>query len=60
MNKTVTLIDDFIEAGELYQEAFSFSYQVNHPVYDSVYLICARRHNAVFVSADKRLNKLAQ
>jgi predicted nucleic acid-binding protein len=60
MNKTVKLVDDFIEAGELYQEAFSFSCQTNHSVYDSMYLICARRHNGVFLSADKKLNKLAQ
>jgi len=60
MNKTIKLIDDFIKAGELYQEAFSFCCQVNHPVHDSMYLICARRHNAIFISADKKLNKIAQ
>ncbi len=60
MNKTIVLIDDFIEAGEIYQEAFSFSCQINHPVYDSMYLISARRHNAIFISADKKLNKIAQ
>ena len=60
LNKSVRLIDDVIESGELYQEAFSFSCRTNHPVYDSMYLICARRHNAIFLSADKRLIKLAQ
>ena len=60
MNKTIKLIDDFIEAGEIYQEAFSFSCQINHPVYDAMYLISARRHNAIFISADKKLNKIAQ
>lgn len=60
LNKTIALVDDFIHAGELYQEAFSFSCQVNHSIYDSMYLICARRHNGVFISADKKLNKLAQ
>ncbi len=60
MNKTVKLIDDFIEAGELYPEAFSFSCQTNHSVYDAMYLVCARRHNGIFISVDKKLNKLAQ
>ncbi len=60
LNKTIGLIDDFINAGDLYQEAFSFSCQVNHPVYDSMYLICARRYNGIFLSVDKKLNKLAQ
>ena len=60
LNKTVKLIDDVIEAGDLYQEAFSFSCQSKHPVYDSMYLICARRYNATLVSVDKKLNKLAQ
>jgi predicted nucleic acid-binding protein len=33
LNKTIRLIDDVIETGDLYQEAFSFSYQTNHPVH---------------------------
>ena len=60
LNKTIRLIDDVIDAGDLYQEAFSFSCQTSHPVYDSMYLICARRHNAILVSVDNKLNKLAQ
>jgi predicted nucleic acid-binding protein len=60
LNKSIRLIDDYIDAGELYQEAFSFSCQTNHPVYDSMYLICARRHSGIFLSADRKLNKLAQ
>ena len=60
LNKTILLIDDYIQTKELYQEAFSFSCQVNHSVYDSMYLICARRHSGIFISVDKKLNKLAQ
>jgi len=60
MNKTIRLIDDVIETGDLYQEAFSLSCQTNHPVYDSMYLVCARRHSAILASVDNKLNKLAQ
>jgi predicted nucleic acid-binding protein len=60
MNITIRLIDDVIETGDLYQEAFSFSWQTNHPVYDSMYLIFARRHNAILASADNKLTKLAK
>jgi predicted nucleic acid-binding protein len=60
LKRTIGLIDDFIDTSDLYQEAFSFSCQVNHPVYDSMYLICARRYNGIFLSADKKLNTLAQ
>jgi predicted nucleic acid-binding protein len=60
LNKTIRLIDDVIEAGDLYQEAFSFSCQTNHPVCDSMYLICARRYNVTLISVDKKLNKPAQ
>lgn len=60
MNKSIKLIDDFIDAGDLYQEAFSLSCQINHSVYDSMYLICARRHNAIFISADKKFNNIAR
>lgn len=60
MNKTMRLIDDVIETGDLYQEAFSLSCQSIHPVYDSMYLICARRYNGILASVDKKLNQLAQ
>ena len=60
LNKTIRLIDDVIEGGDLYQEAFSLSCQTNHPVYDSMYLICARRYNATLVSVDNKMNKFAQ
>jgi predicted nucleic acid-binding protein len=60
LNKAIRLIDDVIEAGDLYQEAFNLSCQTNHPVYDSLYLICARRYSATLVSVDNKLNKLAQ
>jgi len=60
LKSTIGLVDDFIDTIDLYQEAFSFSSQINHPVYDSMYLICARRYNGIFVTADKKLNKLAK
>ena len=56
---TMNLIDRFYSTKELYQEAFAFSCQVSHSVYDIMYLILARRHNAHLLTLDKKLQKLA-
>jgi len=60
LSKTIALIDDFISTRDMHREAFSLSCQIQHPVYDSMYLVCARRHDGIIVSADKKLNQLAQ
>lgn len=59
LDNAISLVDDFISSQELYREAFSLACQTNHPVYDMMYLVCARRHNGIFLSLDTRLNKLA-
>ena len=60
LQRTIELIDDCIKAEDLYREAFSFSCQVNHSVYDSMYLICARRYDALLLSVDNKLIQLAR
>ncbi len=58
-DNTLRLVDDFIQSSTLYKEAFALSCLGNHPVYDALYLTVARRHNAVLLSMDKKLGKLA-
>ena len=60
LHQTIALIDDFIDAVELYQETFGFSCQIQHSVYDAMYLICARRHNGIFITVDNKLINLAK
>lgn len=56
----VNLVDDIIDSGTLYKEAFVLSCQVGHPIYDVLYLISARRHNSVLLSMDEKLKKIAK
>lgn len=52
--------DELINEQELYREAFKLSYTHEHPAYDMMYLVLARRNNALLISRDKQLLKLAR
>ncbi|HKL42512.1 MAG TPA: type II toxin-antitoxin system VapC family toxin [Clostridia bacterium] len=53
------LIDQFVEPEDLYEEAVSLSFKINHPVYDAMYLITSRRKSAKLLTMDNRLIKAA-
>lgn len=55
----VNLPDEYVPSTELYREALSFSIRTHHPVYDSLYLILARRQSATLLTLDRRLAALA-
>jgi len=59
LEKSLSLIDDFIDTRSLCNEAFSFACASAHPVYDMMYLVLSRRKNGAFITKDKRLKKLA-
>lgn len=47
-------------SSELVQQAAALSLQLDHPVYDCIYLACAETEAAPLVTADDRLSRLAQ
>jgi len=54
-------LPDCIEpANSLYLEAFALSCRHLHPVYDTLYLVLARRNNAAILTLDRRLASLAR
>jgi predicted nucleic acid-binding protein len=55
----LSLSDEFIPLESLWREAFAEATIHKHPVYDMCYIVAARRHNAVLISADAKLNRLA-
>jgi predicted nucleic acid-binding protein len=59
IENAIALVDDLTNSKNLYAEAFSLACQSNHSVYDMLYLVLARRHNALLMTNDKRLKKLA-
>lgn len=59
LDDAVALADDLIDSVSLYREAFALSTQHQHPVYDSLYLVVARRNSATILTVDRRLSSLA-
>jgi len=60
IDQAIALPDNFITEIDLYREAFSAASMFGHPVYDMMYLVLARRHNAVLLTIDKKLNAVAK
>ena len=60
LDDALALPDEYVSARELCREAFAFSVQHRHPVYDSLYAVLARRHSAVLLTVDRRLGALAK
>jgi len=53
--EAVGLVDAFEADERLATEALSAAVRYNHPVYDLLYVILARRHGGKILSVDKRL-----
>ena len=54
----INLIDQFISVKDLWKESLLEAINNNHPVYDCLYLICARRNNGVLLTKDKKLKNI--
>jgi predicted nucleic acid-binding protein len=59
MNLALELPDSLMDDLELHSEAFAMSCLTKHSVYDMMYLVLARRNNAVLLSRDRPLKQLA-
>jgi predicted nucleic acid-binding protein len=55
-----TLVDRPIDSAELFPEALLLASQLKHPVYDSLYLVAARRTGSTLLTFDKALAQLAR
>jgi predicted nucleic acid-binding protein len=48
----IDLVDDFIDARELWKESLSEGIKNNHSIYDMYYSVLARRNDAVLITND--------
>ena len=55
IDDSIALVDEYINEAELYREAFNLGCMLEHPIYDMVYLVLARRNNAILLTMDKKL-----
>jgi predicted nucleic acid-binding protein len=60
LEQAVALPDDFIDEQDFFREAFKLSCTLDHSVYDIMYLVAARRNNAVLLTLDKKLIRNAK
>ncbi len=54
------MIDESWSTESLSREAFAEAKRTDHPVYDLMYAVLARRHGAALLTADRRLANLAE
>ena len=54
------MVDQFIDAKDIFEEVLPLSCKINHPAYDAMYLVTSRRKNATLVTLDKRLVRAAK
>lgn len=60
IENSIAIVDDIIASRDIYKEAFALSCISRHPVYDTLFLVLARRYNGIVLTMDKKLLKLAQ
>ncbi|MBI9055952.1 MAG: type II toxin-antitoxin system VapC family toxin [Bacteroidales bacterium] len=56
----INIIDQFINSNDLWKEALREAMNNNHPVYDCLYIICARRNDGILLTKDKKLKQLCK
>jgi predicted nucleic acid-binding protein len=55
IEQTIALPDQFINEMDLYREAFKLGCTLDHPIYDMLYVVLARRNSARLLTMDKKL-----
>ena len=55
-----TLVDRPVDSAELFPEALLLASQLRHPVYDSLYLVTARRTGSTLLTFDRGLAEIAR
>lgn len=59
LSRALALPDRFEPALACWQEAFAIAERHQHPFYDALYLVLARRNNALLLTLDRRLAAVA-
>ena len=55
MRQGLGMINNFVNAKEIWEEAFSEGISNNHSVYDMFYMVAARRHAGTLITNDSTL-----
>jgi len=55
MQQGLRMINSFVSAKEIWEEAFSEGINNNHSIYDMFYMVVARRHAGTLITSDSTL-----
>jgi len=56
----INLVDQFVSVKDLWKESLREAINNDHPVYDCLYVVCARRNDGILLSRDKKLKRLCE
>lgn len=56
----INLIDQYVSAEEIWRESLREAINNNHPVYDCLYVVCARRNDGVLLTRDRKLENICK
>jgi len=56
----INLVDQFVSVKDLWKESLREAMNNDHPVYDCLYVVCARRNDGILLSKDRKLRKLCE
>lgn len=59
-DQALKLVDEIVPSAELGTEALAAAARFEHPVYDMMYAVLARRHAAALLTRDRKLRRAAQ
>ena len=54
----INLVDSFIPVVEIWKESLREALNNNHPIYDCLYVVCARRNDGMLITKDRRLGRI--
>lgn len=60
VKEATSLVDEVCDTDNLLREALSEAMRLDHPVYDMLYFVLARRNAATLFTLDRRLQKLCR
>ena len=56
----INLVDQFVSVKDLWKESLREAINNDYPVYDCLYVVCARRNDGILLSRDKKLKRLCE
>jgi len=59
-DECIQYIDEYVSSFELWKEALRMAQTEDHPAYDMLYAVIARRHDAMLLTMDKKLFSICE